>query len=191
MKPIILASFSPRRKELLSLMGLNFKVIGSNYEEELDLNLSPHNLVKYLSLKKAENVAQRFKKGLIIAADTLVFLDGKPLGKPHTKKKAKEMLRLIRGRDHFVITGFSIIDNISGKLLSESVETKVYVKNITDKEIDNYVKTGEPLDKAGGYAIQGLGSLIINKIEGDYFNVVGLPLSSLFDALKKFGIRLI
>ncbi len=110
------------------------------------------------------------------------------MGKPHTERNARKMLAAISGKSHSVITGFSIIDTDKNKILSQSVETKVYIRKITSAEIDAYVKSGEPLDKAGAYAIQGSGAVFVERIEGDYFNVIGLPLSALTEALKEFGI---
>lgn len=150
--------------------------------------MEPHKLARFLSLEKAKAVAEKYKNVLIIAADTFIIFKGDILGKPHTKEEARRMLSLLNGKMHSVITGFTIIDTDSNKKISESVETKVCFKKLTEDEMKAYVKTGEPLDKAGAYAIQGLGSVFIKKIEGDYFNVMGLPLGSLTEALKKFGV---
>ena len=191
MKTIILASASPRRKLLLEKIGLIFEVEPSNYEEDMPLRLEPHGFAQKLSLEKAKAVASKHKNSIVIAADTLIVFGGRILGKPHTKKDAREMLEAISGKYHNVITGFSIIDTGINKTLSRSVETKVYIRNLTLAEIDAYVKSGEPLDKAGAYAIQGLGSVFVEKIDGDYYNVVGLPLSALTEALKEFGINIL
>lgn len=187
-KTIILASASPRRKELLKLTRLKFKVDASNHEENLNLKLKPHKLARFLSKQKANTIAGKHKNAIIIAADTFIVLKNRLLGKPHSDAEAKKMLKTLNGRPHSVITGFTIMDTGSNKTISSSVETKVYLKKLSSKEIDAYVRTKEPLDKAGAYAIQGLGSVIIKKIEGDYFNVIGLPLSALTESLKKFGI---
>ena len=191
MKTIILASASPGRKELLKKTGLKFKVEPSNYEENISPELEPHELAKSLSLEKAKLVAKNHKNALIIAADTFIVLEDKILGKPRTETEAKKMLETISGRQHSVITGFAIMDTEDHKVLSESVETKVYIRKLTSNEIAAYVKSKEPLDKAGAYAIQGLGSVIVEKIEGDYFNVIGLPLSALTESLKEFGVRIL
>lgn len=188
MRPIILASSSPRRKELLSLTGLKFRVDPGDYLEDMDMKLTPHELAKFLSLEKARSVAGRYKDSIIISADTFIVFKGRLLGKPHTKKEARKMLEVLSGKTHSVITGFTILDTRNSKRSSDSVETKVSFKRLAQKEIDAYVKSGEPLDKAGAYAIQGLGSVIVKKIDGDYFNVIGLPLSKLAKSLKKFGI---
>ena len=157
MKTIILASASPRRKELLEQIGLKFEVEPSNYNEDLNSGLDPHELAKSLSLKKAEQVAKNHTSALVIAADTFVVLEGKILGKPKTETNARKMLAALSGKQHSVITGFTIIDTGSHKALSRSVATKVYITKLTSNEIDAYIKSKEPLDKAGAYAIQGLG----------------------------------
>ncbi len=125
---------------------------------------------------------------IVIAADTFGVFDGRILGKPHTEEEARRMLEALNGKSHSVITGFSVIDTGTNKVLSKSVETRVYIRKLTPAEIDAYVRSKEPLDKAGAYAIQGLGAVIVERIEGDYYNVVGLPLSALAEALKVFGI---
>lgn len=192
MLKIILASASPRRKELLGKLQIPFIVEASNYKEDNNLKLEPLELAKALSAGKAEAVAERHKgeDTIIIGADTFVVLDNKILGKPHTPEKAKEMIKKMSGRVHSVITGFTIINAKSGKKVSRAVESKVCFRKLTDKEIEDYVSTGEPLDKAGAYAIQEAGSVLIAKIEGDYTNIVGLPLPALIEELKNFGINL-
>lgn len=190
-RTIILASGSPRRKELLSLIGLKFKVDVSDFEENLGLKLKPHELSKYLSFEKARAVAHNYKNAVIIAADTFIVFRGKLLGKPHTEKEAMRMLTLLNGKSHSVITGYTVLDTNTGKKSSRSVETKVWFRNMAEDELRAYVRTGEPLDKAGAYAIQGIGSLIVKKIEGDYFNVIGLPVASLAATLKKFDITVL
>ncbi|MGD0351890.1 MAG: Maf family protein [Dehalococcoidia bacterium] len=191
MKKIILASGSPRRKELLEKIGLKFEVESSNYEEDIYPGLQPHDVAQKISLKKAEIVASKHKNVVIIAADTFIVFDGQILGKPSTANESREMLQKLNGKSHSVITGFSVIDTAKNKTLSRSVETIVFLKKLTQSEIDTYVKSKEPLDKAGGYAIQGLGAVIVDRIEGDYLNVVGLPLSALTEALKEFGIHIL
>ncbi len=191
MPKIILASASPRRKELLEKTGVPFIVEVSDYEEDMNLKLKPLELAKELSMGKAEAVVKKHEgeEAVIIGADTFVVLNDKILGKPHTPEKAKEMIKEMSGRVHSVITGFTIIDAKSGKKISKAVESKVYFRRLTGKEIEDYVSTGEPLDKAGAYAIQEAGSVLIEKIEGDYTNIVGLPLPSLIEELKNFGIN--
>ncbi|MCX5717052.1 MAG: Maf family protein [Nitrospirae bacterium] len=191
MKEIVLASASPRRREILELTGLRFRVDTSRYEETLVHTVNPHNLAKRLSLEKARAVAGKYKDALIIAADTFIVFKGKLLGKPHTSKEARNMLTMLNGKSHSVITGYTILDTGAGQKITRSVETKVWFKKMSSEEIDAYIVTKEPLDKAGAYAIQGRGSVIVKKIEGDYLNVVGLPLFDLAVTLKKFGIRLV
>jgi len=185
---IILASASPRRKEILKMTGLKFSVEAGDYEEDMDLALKPRHLARFLSSEKARASAGKYTNALVIAADTFIVFKGCLLGKPHTREEARRMLDLLNGRAHSVITGFTIIDTSTKKKVSRSVETRVYFRKLTMKEIESYIKTGEPLDKAGAYAIQGTGALLVKKIEGDYFNVMGLPLSSLTEALKEFGV---
>ncbi|HYA31878.1 MAG TPA: Maf family protein [Thermodesulfovibrionales bacterium] len=189
-KRIVLASASPRRKEILEKTGLIFRVDPGGDEEEVDLRAAPRRLSRVLSLQKAMSVAGRHKGALIIAADTFIVVKGMILGKPHTAREARRMLRVLNGRKHTVITGFTILDTASDRKLSRSVQTKVYFRHLSPEEIDSYIESGEPLDKAGAYAIQGLGAALIRSIEGDYFNVVGLPLNALVEELKKFGIRM-
>jgi septum formation protein len=190
MRKIILASASPRRKEILRKTGLNFSICTSDYKEDINLSLKPRALAKFLSRKKAETVAYKYKNAIIIAADTFIVFKNRLLGKPHTDKEAEKMLNMLNGKAHSVITGFTIMDTASKKILSRSVETKVYFKKLGRKEINAYVRSKEPLDKAGAYAIQGLGSVFIERVDGDFLNVVGLPLRALTESLKKFGITI-
>ena len=191
MRRIILASASSRRKELLEQIGLQFQVDPGNNDEEIASASEPHEMAKKLSLGKARSAAPRHPNAIIIAADTIVGLGDRIFGKPHTNAEAKEMLRALNGRTHSVITGFTLLDTETGKALSRSVETKVCMKKLTPKEIEGYVRTKEPLDKAGGYAIQGRGAVLVDRIEGDQSNVVGLPLSALAEGLREFGVKVL
>ena len=191
MKEIVLASASPRRKELLEKIGLKFKVDASDCAEEIDLALEPDEIMCRISIEKARAIASRHKDAVIIAADTIGVIGKKMLGKPHTAGEARKMLAQISGKSHDVITGFTVLDTATDKIISATVNTKVYIKKLTQQEIDAYVQTGEPLDKAGAYGIQGLGAVIVEKIEGDYYNVVGLPLSALAEVLQEFGISVL
>ena len=141
--------------------------------------------------RKAEYVAARHKNAIIIAADTVVVCRGKIIGQPRSKTEAKKMLKMLSGRMHKVITGFTIIDTGTARKISGAEETKVFFRKLSGEEIESYVNSGEPKGKAGAYAVQGLGSLIVRRIEGDYFNVVGLPLKSLTEDLKKFGVSVL
>jgi septum formation protein len=191
MKRIVLASASPRRKELLEQMGLQFEVDPAGYDEGKTSASEPHGMATELSLGKASAAARRHRKAVIIAADTLVVLGDRVFGKPHTDAQAREMLRDLNGRTHSVITGFTILDAETGKRLSRSVETRVHMRKLTLEEIDSYVRTKEPLDKAGGYAIQERGAILVERIEGDFSNVVGLPLAALAEGLKEFGVKVL
>jgi len=190
-KIIVLASASPRRKELLEQIGLKFEVEPSNHPEDTHLRLKPRELAKAISYQKALAVAEKRKGAIVIAADTLGVLKGKIIGKPKTDAEAIAILKELSGKSHTVITGFTVLDMDKNRVLTKSVETKVHMKRLTPEQIDSYVKSGEPLDKAGAYAIQGLGATIVDKIEGDYFNVVGLPLNALVEGLKEFGVRIL
>lgn len=189
MTEFVLASASPRRKELLEKMGLQFSIVVSEADESTVSRDIPVNLyVQELALLKASATAKmllRNKKALIIAADTIVTLDGEILGKPDGEDDAKKMLSSLSGRTHEVYTGYCIMRISDGKTVCNSVKTEVKFKTLTEQKIRSYIESGEPMDKAGAYGIQGLGSMLIEKINGDYFNVVGLPVSALADTLEK------
>ena len=191
MRTIVLASASPRRQQLLQQIGLSFHVHPSKYEEDMTLDLPPSRLAMFLSRGKAEEVAIQYHDALIIAADTFIVFRGKILGKPHTRENAQHMLQAINGRMHKVITGFTIIDTKTKKTISRAVSTKIYVKKLSHKEINHYIEKDNILEFAGSYAIQKMGVLLIQKIEGDYFNVVGLPLFSLVKELSHFGVTIL
>ncbi len=182
----ILASMSPRRKEILKEMGLDFEVSPADIDENIDVD-DPSLLVKELALMKASAIAKKhiLDECLIIAADTVVALDEKILGKPKDSLDAKRMLNLLSGRTHTVYTGYAVSDTKSGKTIAKCAKTDVYFKKLTDEEIDGYVKTGEPLDKAGAYGIQGGAKGFVNKIDGEFSNVVGLPKEALTKLLKE------
>jgi len=190
-KDIILASGSPRRKALLEQIGLVFTVDADVTEDNGFSEADPHQLAVLISLKKAESVAYRYPDAVIIAADTFGVIEGNFIGKPHSVNSARDMLASLSGKSHAVITGFTVLDTLTRKTISRSVETTVYMKSMTPTEIDAYVQTGEPLDKAGAYAIQGLGAVLVERIEGDFFNVMGLPLAALTEGLKEFGVTVL
>lgn len=186
---IVLASSSPRRIELLRNLNLEFDVVPSNFEENINLS-NPVELVKNFAYNKALDVESRVQKdSLIIAADTIVYKDGEVLGKPKDEIDAYRMLKLLSGQKHEVYTGLSLIYN--GKVINDYECTYVYFKNLSNEEIKYYINTKEPFDKAGAYAIQGYGSIFVEKIEGCYFNVVGLPISKLYDNIKRMGINIL
>jgi septum formation protein len=189
-KPIIvLASKSPRRKELLKKTGINFKIAESGLKEHFDSGLAPHKIAEKLSFEKAVIVVQKFQNAIIISADTLVAIDNKVLGKPKNENDAIRMLGVLNGRMHQVITGFTVYDSSTNKFVTKSISSKVYFNKVFEREIINYVMSRKPLDKAGAYGIQELPEVFIKKIEGDYDNVIGLPVNALIQTLEKFGIK--
>ncbi len=171
--------------------GLHFKVERSGVDENATAAVEPHELAKTISLAKAKAVARRHRNAIVIAADTLGVLDGEILGKPRSAQEAADMLAKLSGRAHSVITGFTVMDADDNKTVSQSVETTVHIRKLDQSEIDAYVRSEEPLDKAGAYAIQGRGAVLVERIEGDYSNVVGLPLCALAETLKDFGVRVL
>jgi septum formation protein len=195
-KTIVLASSSARRKELLQGIGLDYVVFPSSADETIDEAVEPADYVRILAERKAQDVAQEYGKMhneefLVIGADTIVVLDGKVLGKPSNPEDAVRMLKDLQGKIHDVYTGVCVVDGKSGVLKSEYCRTKVTMKKLDQEKIQRYVATGEPLDKAGAYGIQGKGALLIKGIEGDYFSVVGLPLGLTSDLLEEFGVQLL
>lgn len=191
MKKIILASSSPRRKELLESIGLKFSVKPSNIPETMNPRLGPRAQAEQLSRQKARAVGGRVKNSIIIAADSLIVFNKEIIGKPTSVQHAKRILKKFSGQTHTVITGFTILDTEKGKSMTKSVETKVTMRKVSQKEIEAYVKKEHVLDKAGAYAIQGVASIFFEKVDGDFFNVVGLPVQSLFQELKKFGVKVL
>lgn len=185
---IILASQSPRRRELLGQMGLtDFIIRPAQGEEQADPALSPAQLVEALSRRKGLEVAASAHAGdLVIAADTVVAIDGHVLGKPHSRQEAVEMLSRLSGRTHTVYTGVTLCRD--GQAVTEHEATAVRFRPLTAAEIEAYADSGEPMDKAGAYGIQGLGALLVERIEGDYCNVVGLPICRLGRMLSRFGL---
>lgn len=183
--PIYLASASPRRQQLLKEISLNFKVIPTNIEENLKENLTPRKTAEKLSCLKAESLLAQITEGIIIGADTVVSLNGEVLGKPATKEEARQILQKLSEKTHSVFTGLTVIKAETNEILTDSEETRVTFDEISDSEINDYIESGEPMDKAGAYGIQGRAGLFINRIEGCYFNVVGLPLNLLYKMLKQ------
>jgi septum formation protein len=184
---LILASKSLRRSELLIQVGLDFEVIPSRVSEDFIQGESPEGHVIRLANEKALDVGSRYRDRWVIAADTIVYINGSILGKPSNPKEAIEMLRSLSGKEHWVLTGFSVCHVGKGKRDQRAVRTAVRVKTLTPLEMEWYVQTGEPFDKAGGYAIQGIGSFMIESIQGSYSNVVGLPLCELIQMLSRLG----
>lgn len=185
---IILASQSPRRRELLGQMGLKFSIRTPDIDEHMERALSPDKLVEAISAEKAAAVcAQAGADSLVIAADTVVVWNGQVLGKPVDEPDARRMLGELSGQTHLVYTGFTVRQG--ERAVTQSECTRVTFRPLTGAEISAYVATSEPMDKAGAYGIQGLGSLLVEGIQGDYFNVMGLPVCALGQVLKQFGIH--
>lgn len=185
MQTLILASSSPRRKELLENLQLPFEVVSSDVDESFHENSTPDEVVTELAMRKAKAVYQERQESFVIGADTVVVCDGQILGKPNDEQDAFHMLKLLSGKTHSVFTGVAIA--------APQYEKKFYLKTnvvfweLSDEEIHAYISTGEPFDKAGSYGIQGIGSMLVKEISGDYFSVVGLPVSRTVRELKKAG----
>lgn len=190
MSKLILASASPRRVELLHNLGLDFICISPEIEEELLPGESAIHSAERLAVKKADSIKLPDDDSLIIAADTVVLCSGQILGKPASKAQARTMLTLLSGRSHKVITAVCLKNNL-GFCEVQSEITTVFFRNLSQEEIEGYIDTGEPFDKAGGYGIQGIGAVLVSRIEGCFFNVVGLPLSRLYNMLRKQNIEVL
>jgi septum formation protein len=189
MKPLILASKSPRRKYLLRQIGMKFRVVPSRTAEIISPRQSPGENAQRIALEKASDVAARLRKGIVIGADTIVVLDHHVLGKPKSKDDAKRMLRLLSGREHSVFTGFALKDVETGKQIAGVEETKVRFRILTEKEIADYVESGSPMDKAGSYGIQDdFGAVFVERVNGCFYNVVGFPLSRFYSTLQRFTV---
>ena len=185
-RPLILASGSPRRRELLAKMGYTFEICTPDVDE----HVSGHarDIVHTLAQRKAHAAAAHYTDGVIIASDTLVSLDGAPLGKPADAKEAHEMLTALSAREHEVFTGVCVLDARTGRSETRTVRTGVTFRDITPGEIDAYIATGEPMDKAGAYAIQGGAAPFVAGLDGEYENVVGFPVVEVGEMLKDFGL---
>lgn len=193
MERIILASGSPRRKELLERMGISFDIVISEYEENMENEISPYEMVKEFSYQKARAVLEKLEEpAVVVGADTVVVYKGKILGKPKSDEEAFQMLKMLQGKRHAVYTGVAILTNRDGEVTDHGFvdSTDVYMRSLSDEEIQNYVNTGEPRDKAGAYGIQEKGSLLVEKIEGDYNTVVGLPIVKVYETFKKIGLEM-
>ncbi|MCQ2512054.1 MAG: Maf family protein [Lachnospiraceae bacterium] len=188
MSKIILASASPRRREILQLVDLEFDVIISDCDENIEYD-GPADMVEKLSYRKAKNVADKLPKSeehLVIGSDTIVYFNGKVLGKPKEETEAFQMLHEMVGNTHVVYTGVSVIDTKTGKTEIFHEKTEVEFYDVSDEEIRQYIATKDPLDKAGAYGVQGKGAFLVKGIRGDYFTVVGLPIAHLIRVLKNF-----
>lgn len=187
MKPVILASQSPRRKNLLKQIGMKFRVVPSHVAEVMSPNQSPGDNAKRIALEKATEVATQVREGIVIGADTIVVLDHHVLNKPTSKEDAKRMLKLLSGREHSVFTGFALVDAESKKHIAGVEETKVRFRRLDEKEILTYIDSGSPMDKAGSYGIQDdFGAVFIEKVNGCFYNVVGFPLARFYSTYQQF-----
>ncbi len=188
-RQLILASGSPRRREILEQMGYRFHVVVTDVDETVDPALSAEQVVEGLARKKARAAVRTLSGAVVVAADTVVVLDGRILGKPRDGSDAVSMLGRLRGRTHQVLTGVAVADTAGGRVRSFVESTDVTMSDYPDSLIDWYVATGAPLDKAGGYGIQERGGLLVRGICGDYYNVVGLPVGRLHDLLiREYGL---
>ena len=185
---LILASGSPRRKHLLEQAGLQFSVIPSDFDESSVAMTDPASYARALAECKALDISHKHPASWVIGADTIVFIDEQILGKPGSEDEAREMLKRLSGKSHQVLTGYCICCKEKKQLFSETVITEVRFKKLRLEEIDWYIKTEEPLDKAGAYAIQGIGSFLVRSIEGSYTNVVGLPVCEVMEVLIAQGV---
>ncbi|MCG0238990.1 MAG: Maf family protein [Firmicutes bacterium] len=187
---LILASQSPRRQQLLAQVGIPFQVEPSGAEGRVDVSaLPPAEQARTLALAKAREVARRHPEAVVLGADTVVVADSQVLGKPRDPDHARAMLRQLSGRDHLVITGVALVQAASGREVVTHETTRVWIRPLTPEQIEWYVRSGEPLDKAGAYGIQGLAAALVERIDGCYYNVVGLPLSRVIRLLEEeFGI---
>ena len=185
---LILASQSPRRRYLLEQAGLSFSVIPSAFEEASVQRTTPQEMVVTLAKSKADEIADRYPGAWVIGADTVVAIDDAILGKPDTPAEAGKMLKKLSGQTHCVYTGFAIVCKKKQVSIADAVQTRVTFKQLTDQEIDWYIQTGEPFDKAGAYAIQGIGTFLVQRINGSYTNVVGLPVCEVIEILIQLGV---
>jgi septum formation protein len=185
---LILASKSPRRRYLLQQAGLKFSVIPSDFDESSIKLSSPLSYVRRLAEAKAMDISRRYPDSWIIGADTIVFLDNKILGKPASRTEARTMLQSLSAKTHQVHTGYCICCKSLDRFFSETVTTDVCFKALAQREIDWYINSGEPFDKAGAYAIQGIGTFLVKRINGSYTNVVGLPVCEVLEFLIKEGV---
>lgn len=186
MRKYILASNSPRRRQLMEMLGVGFETIISAVEETIDTQLSEEELVMDLAFQKANDIFQTHKDDVVLGFDTMVYSEGEALGKPKNAEDAKRMLKKLSGKTHVVVTGCAIITKEMSKSFHEASEVTFYP--MTDEEIDQYVASKEPFDKAGAYAVQGLGSKFVKSIHGDFYTVMGMPVARLYHELKSMDL---
>lgn len=185
---LILASSSPRRQELLSLLGISLRIVPSEVDEFLRKGELPEEYVRRLANTKARGVAEKFPDFWVLAADTIVVIKGEVLGKPKDFQEAESMLKKLSDQEHQVITGYCLVKINAGKKIERVVSSRVKFKKLSQEEINWYINTGEPFDKAGGYAVQGKAAFMIKEIKGSYTNVVGLPLCEVIEDLQELGV---
>lgn len=186
--PLILASASPRRRELLQQAGIVFTVVPSNAAEDVIVGEAPAKYALRVATAKATEVAKNHPGSWVLGADTIVVVNGEILGKPRDHADGRRMLRLLSGRRHEVMTAFVLINENGQRDAGQIVTTTVAFKLLSDAQIQEYLATGEPFDKAGAYAVQGIGSALVEKVEGSYTNVVGLPIDEVLEALRSAGL---
>ncbi|MDP1883821.1 MAG: Maf family protein [Candidatus Moranbacteria bacterium] len=188
MRKIILASKSPRRKFLLEQIGLGFDIRESEYEEDMTVMSDPHELVKFLALSKAQDVARHYEDAIIIGADTFVIFNDKFIGKPKDEQDARRILQSFSGKEHEVATGFAIIDTKNNITINDVGTALVRFRELSEEEIDNYIATGEPMTRAGAYGLMERAAVLIESINGDFYSVIGLPLNKVYVNLLKMGV---
>jgi septum formation protein len=193
MKSVLLASTSPRRSQLLSQIGVPFTVVSPDYEEDMTQTMPVDDLAWNLALGKASSVHTKAEPHhVIVAADTFIEFEGALLGKPGTPERAIEMLHMLRGKTNVVQTGYALINVDSDERIVGTVSSYIQMRNYSDEEVEKYVATGEPLDKAGAYAINGVGAMLIDRVvDGDFSAVIGLPLGPVAQGLQRFGVKVL
>jgi len=187
-RKIILASKSPRRKVLLEQIGLKFEICESEYEEDMGAISDPHELVKFLALNKARDVAKHYDDAIIIGADTFVIFNDKFIGKPKDENDARKILQNFSGKEHEVVTGFAIIDTKNNIEINDVGTALVKFRKLTEEEIESYIATGEPMTRAGAYGLMEKAAVLIDSINGDFYSVIGLPLNKIYTNLSKLGV---
>lgn len=188
---LVLASKSPRRRQLLEMMNIDFEFRESGYEEDMEAKKNPFELAKFLAMKKGLAIAKYYQDAIIISADTFIFFENEIIGKPESLDHARIILKRFSGKTHKVITGLALINTLTGEQICDTGQAIVKFSKLDNQEIESYLLCGKPMDKAGAYAIQEEAGFFIEKIEGDYYSVMGLPLVKLYQHLKKMGINLL
>jgi len=190
-RKIVLASKSFRRKELFKQVGIEFDIRESDFEEDMTLKKKPVELAKFLALEKAKDVAKHYEDAIVIGADTFVVSGRELIGKPKDEEDAERILKKLSGKWHKIVTGFAIIDTKNNIVVNDFGEAKVKFRKLGIEEIRNYIATGEPMDKAGAYGLQNKAAVFAEKISGDFYSIVGLPLCKICEALQKMGIEIL